>query len=135
MFSLWAHWSFGAECRGKTERRTPEICTQGKGVGSCEEEKQETSHNVPLVTIDLGSFEVLSDHGDTVEDDVVVDESSEKSQGSCHRCLLLLPGSKRQGLQCIQRCIVRGARNVAMATIVETAKSLLSLIVGMSSLK
>ena len=32
-----------------------------------------------LGTIDLGSFEVLSDHGDTEEDDVVVDESSEEA--------------------------------------------------------
>ena len=28
-----------------------------------------TSQNVPLGTIDLGSFEVFSDHGDEVEDD------------------------------------------------------------------
>ena len=37
---------------------------------------------MPLGTIDLGSFEVLSDHGDTVEDDVVVDESSEEATGT-----------------------------------------------------
>ena len=42
---------------------------------------QETSENVPLGTIDLGSFEVLSDNGDTVEDDVVV-ESSEEAPGT-----------------------------------------------------
>ena len=48
-------------------------------------------------------------------------------QGSCHRCHLL-PGSRRQG------CTVGGFRNIAMATIVEMAKSLLSLIVGVSSL-
>ena len=37
---------------------------------------------MPLETIDLGSFEVLSNHGDTVEDDVVVHESSEIDQCS-----------------------------------------------------
>ena len=37
--------------------------------------------NVPLGIIDFGSFEVLSDHGDTVEDDVQVDESSEEATG------------------------------------------------------
>ena len=37
---------------------------------------------MPLETIDLGSFEVLSNHGDTVEDDVVVHESSENDQCS-----------------------------------------------------
>ena len=52
---------------------------KGKGVRSCEEEEPETSQNVPLGTIDLGSFEVLSDHGDTTEDDVDVDESSQEA--------------------------------------------------------
>ena len=50
-----------------------------ESVGSCEEEKQETSQNVPLGTIDLGTFEVLSDHGDTAEDDVNVDECSQEA--------------------------------------------------------
>ena len=35
----------------------------------------ETSQNVPFGTIGLGSFVVLSDHGDTAEDVVDVDES------------------------------------------------------------
>ena len=35
-----------------------------------------------LGVVDLGSFEVLSDHGDTFEEYVVVDESSEESTGT-----------------------------------------------------
>ena len=35
-----------------------------------------------LGIFDLGSFEVLSDHGEIIEDDVVVDESSEESTGT-----------------------------------------------------
>ena len=50
-----------------------------KGVGSCEDEETETSQNVPLGTIDLGSFEVLADHGDAVEDEVDVDESTDET--------------------------------------------------------
>ena len=49
--------------------QSPQPAPKGKGVGSCEEEEQETSQNVPWGTIGLGSFEVLSDHGDTEEDD------------------------------------------------------------------
>ena len=72
------------------EGRTPEICT---------------SQNVPLGTIDLGSFEVLSDHGDAVEDDVDVNEFSEEATGVMHpRCHLPL-GLRRQRLSSIQRCI------------------------------
>ena len=40
--------------------------------------KTKKSQHVPLGIFDLGSFEVVSDHGDTVEDDFVVDESSEE---------------------------------------------------------
>ena len=43
---------------------------KGKGAGGCEEEQPDTPQNVPLGTIYLGSFEVLSDHGDTIEDEV-----------------------------------------------------------------
>ena len=39
--------------------------------------KQDILHNVPLGTDDVGSIEVLSDHGDTTEDDGVVGESAE----------------------------------------------------------
>ena len=68
-----------ADCRAKTHINggPPKSAPKGKGVGRCEEEDPETSQNVPLGTIDLGSFEVLSDHGDAVEDDVDVDEFSE----------------------------------------------------------
>ena len=54
----------------------------GECVGNCEEEEQESSQHVPLGIIDLVSFEVLSDHGETIEDDVVVDESSGGSTGT-----------------------------------------------------
>ena len=50
---------------------------KGKSVGNCEDEETETSQNVPLETIDLGSFEVLSDHGDDVEDDESTNETTE----------------------------------------------------------
>ena len=53
-----------------------------KGVGSCEEEVKETQQIVPLGTIDLGSFEMLSDHDDAVEEHVVFDESSEEATGT-----------------------------------------------------
>ena len=55
----------GADCRAKTHI----------------EEDPETSQNVPLGTIDLGSFEVLSDHGDTIEDDGDADEFFEEGRG------------------------------------------------------
>ena len=42
-----------------------------------EDEETETSQNVPLWTIDLGSFEVLSDDGDEVEDDESTNETRE----------------------------------------------------------
>ena len=50
-----------------------------KGFGNCEKEKQKSSKNVSVGIIDLGSFQVLSHHGETKEDNVVVDESSEGS--------------------------------------------------------
>ena len=53
--------------------RDPEnLRPKGKGVGGCEDEETEASQNVPLGTIDLGSFEAVSDHGDEVD----VDEST-----------------------------------------------------------
>ena len=67
-----------ADCRAKTHFNggPPKSAPKGKRVGSCEEEGRETSQNAPTATIDLGSFEVLSDHGDTVENDTAVDEFS-----------------------------------------------------------
>ena len=65
-----------ADCSAKIRVNggPPKSAPKGKGVGSCEEEDPETSQNVSLETIDLGSFEVLSDHGDD-EDDGDVDQS------------------------------------------------------------
>ena len=77
---------------------------------------------------------MLSDHGDTVEDDVVVDESSEEATGTMP-LLLLVPGSKRQGLQ--KRTEMhrgRFSKHCNDNDCRDTAKSLLSLIFGMSSL-
>ena len=50
---------------------------KGKSVGNCADEETETSQNVPLGTIDLGSFEVLSDHGDEVDGDESTLETTE----------------------------------------------------------
>ena len=60
-----------ADCRAKTHinGRPPKSAPKGKSVGNCEDEETETSQIVPLGTIDLVSFEVLSDHGDEVDDD------------------------------------------------------------------
>ena len=41
--------------------------------------KSSKHHRSAMGVIDLASFEVLSDHGETIEDDVVVDESSDES--------------------------------------------------------
>ena len=72
-----------ADCRAKTHLNGGHrnLHPKEKVWGCCEEEDPETSQNVPLGTIDLGSFEVLSDHGDTVEDEDEVDESSEETTG------------------------------------------------------
>ena len=70
---------------------------------------------MPFGTIDLGSFEVLSDHGDTAEDVVDVDNPRKNPLELCHRCHLLL-GSRRQRLQSMQGCIAGGFGNLAMET-------------------
>ena len=64
-----------AGCRAKTHINggLPKSAPKGKRVGNCEDEESETPQNVPLGTIELGSSEVLSDHGDEVE----VDETTE----------------------------------------------------------
>ena len=56
---------------------TPKSSPKGKSVGNCEDEETETSQNVPLGTVDLESFEVLSDRGDEVDDDESTDETTE----------------------------------------------------------
>ena len=55
----------------------PKSALKGKSVGNCADEETETSQNVPLGTIDLGSFEVLSDHGDEVDGDESTYETTE----------------------------------------------------------
>ena len=72
-----------ADCRATSHVHggPPKSAPKGKGVGNCEEEEQESSQNVPLGIVDLESFEVLSDHGETMADDDVV-ESSEESTGT-----------------------------------------------------
>ena len=104
---------------------------KGKGVGRYEEEEQETSQNVPLGTIDLGSFEVLSDHGDAVEDDVDLDECSEEATGMMPP---LPPASwfKKTGTSKHTETYAGDFGNIAMG-IAET-KSLHSSIVGIGSM-
>ena len=82
MFPLWTHRSHqsGLQSQDSCQRGPPKSAPKGKGVGSCEEEDPETSQNVLLGTIDLGSFEVLPDHGDA-EDDGEVDELFEDATG------------------------------------------------------
>ena len=50
-------------------------------MASCEDEETEISQNVTLGTIDLESFEVLSDHGDNADDEVDVDVSTDETTG------------------------------------------------------
>ena len=57
-----------AEPRLKLMEDPRNLHPKGKGVGSCGKQ------NVLLGTIDLGSFEVLSDHGDAEENDGDVDD-------------------------------------------------------------
>ena len=73
-----------ADCRAKTHINggLPKSAPKGKGVGNCEDEETETSQNVPLRTIDLGSFEVLSDHDDEVDDDESTDETEKEGRHS-----------------------------------------------------
>ena len=69
------------DCRAKSHINggPPKSAPKGKGVASCEDEETETSQNVPLGTIDLASFEVLSNHGDDVDDEVDVDVSTNET--------------------------------------------------------
>ena len=55
----------------------PKSAPKGKGVGNCGDEETDTSQHVPLGTIDLQSFEELSDHDDEVEDDESTNETTE----------------------------------------------------------
>ena len=57
-----------ADCRAKPHinGRVPNFAPKRKSVGNCKDEETVTSQNVPLETIDLGSSEVLPDHGKEV---------------------------------------------------------------------
>ena len=67
--SAGTHWSHQSGLQSQDiNGGHPKSAPKGKGVGSCEDEETETSQNVPLGAIDLGVFEVLSDHVDAVED-------------------------------------------------------------------
>ena len=69
------------DCRAKSHINggPPKSAPKAKGVASCEDEETETSQNVPLGTIDLASFEVLSNHGDDADDEVDVDVSTNET--------------------------------------------------------
>ena len=107
-----------ADCRAKTHVNggLPKSAPKVKSVGNCEDEETETSQNVPLGTIDLGPFEVLSDHGDEVEDD-----ESTNATTHCH----LVRGSRGQ------RRFAGSFGNLAMN--ITKTKRIRSLIVGMGS--
>ena len=68
-----------AEAKLTSMEDTRNLRPKEKVMGSCEDEETETSEHVPLGTIDLGSFEVLSDHGDTADDEVEVDDSTDET--------------------------------------------------------
>ena len=67
-----------ADCRAKTHINGahPQFSPKGKSVGTWDDEETETS-NVPLGTIVLGSFEVLSDHGDDMDGDESTNDTTE----------------------------------------------------------
>ena len=71
-----------ADCRAKTHVNggPPKSAPTGKSVGNCEDEETETSQNVPFGTIDLGSFEVLSDHGEEEEERMTMTNPQTKPQ-------------------------------------------------------
>ena len=66
MFPLWTDWSHSSRLQSQRPRqwRTPKICAQREECWK-------------LGTIHLGSFEVLSDHGDEVQDDEPTNETTE----------------------------------------------------------
>ena len=71
-----------ADCRAQSRINGghQKSARKGKSVENCEDEETETSQNVPLGTIGLGSFEVLSDHGEEVDDDESANETAEMMQ-------------------------------------------------------
>ena len=68
-----------AEPRTYVNGGPPRSAPRTKALEIMREEEQESSQNVPLGILDVGSCEVLSDHGETIEHDVIVDESLDES--------------------------------------------------------
>ena len=68
------------DCRAKSHVNggPRKSAKRGNGIGNCQDEEQETHGHVPLSTIELRSFEVLSDHGHTTEDIEDIDEFPEE---------------------------------------------------------
>ena len=68
------------DCRAKSHVNggPRKSAPRGNGIGNCQDEEQETHGHVPLSTIELRSFEVLSDHGHTTEDIEDIDEFPEE---------------------------------------------------------
>ena len=75
----WPHQSSIAEPNPtSTEVLRSQLSVAMNGVGNCQDEEQETHGHVPLRTIELGSFEVVSDYGHTTEDIEDIDEFPEE---------------------------------------------------------
>ena len=72
---------------------TPEICAERENVLEIARmKKQRPPQNVPSGTIDLGSFEVLSDHGDEMDVDDSTYETTRNDATTCNP----IPGSRGQ---------------------------------------
>ena len=73
------HWSHPSRLQSQNSHqwRTPKICAQREKCWKLRGRRDRDLTNVPLGTIDLGSFEELSDHGDEVEDDESTNETTE----------------------------------------------------------
>ena len=73
MFSLWTHWSHKRrlQCQNSHQWRTPKICAQREKCRKLRGRRNRDFPKCAVGTIDLGSFEVLSDHGDEVDGDEI----------------------------------------------------------------
>ena len=90
MFSLWTHWPHQSRLQGQDSR----YGLGRRGVRHCEEEEQDMLRNMLLDIVDLASFRVLSDNGDTMENDVVAGVQGNKDFKS---------DARRVVFQCWQR--------------------------------
>ena len=80
MFPLWMHWSHKsrfAEPETHINGDSQNLRPKGKVLEIVRTKQTETSQNVPLGTIGLGSFEVLSDNGDEMDVDESTNETTE----------------------------------------------------------